>query len=31
MTFNLNFTNQADKDLEELEKNPAMLKRLKAV
>jgi mRNA-degrading endonuclease RelE of RelBE toxin-antitoxin system len=31
MTFTLNFTNQADRDLEELEKNRAMLKRLKAV
>lgn len=31
MTFTLNFTNQADKDLEELEKNRTMLKRLKAV
>ena len=31
MTFNLNFTYQADRDLEELEKSPALLKRLKAV
>ena len=31
MIFNLNFTYQADRDLEELEKSPALLKRLKAV
>jgi len=31
MTFNLNFTYQADRDLEEFEKSPALLKRLKAV
>lgn len=31
MSFKLIFTHQADEDLDELEHNPALLKRLKAV